>query len=140
MKTCLVVANKTLPSERLAEAIRDRIAGGTTAFYVVVPLAPVDHGLTWDETETGEAAQARLEAFLGALRDQGAEAGGEIGDPDPVQAVRDVLEHRSVDEIVLSTLPPGASRWLQRDVPTRLTRAVTVPVAVVTPELVAVGA
>jgi len=36
------------------------------------------------------------------------------------------------DEIILSTLPPGISRWLGQDVPTRLRGSVLVPVTVVT--------
>jgi len=54
-----------------------------------------------------------------------------VGDRDPVQAVRDALRERTVDEIILSTLPPGISRWLGQDVPSRLRGAVPVPVSVV---------
>jgi nucleotide-binding universal stress UspA family protein len=132
MKTCLVVANKTLPGEKLAAAIRARIDERDLAFYIVVPLAPVSHGVVWDEDESGDAARTRLTAFLDALRGQGIEAAGEIGDSDPIQAVRDVLRGRVVDEIILSTLAPGVSRWLQLDVPSRLSRAVDVPVTVIT--------
>ena len=52
----------------------------------------------------------------------------------------DVTDERQVDEVILSTLPPGISRWLQMDVPSRLERAVDVPVAVVTQERVTVEA
>ncbi|MCI0345397.1 MAG: hypothetical protein L0221_08125 [Chloroflexi bacterium] len=132
MKTCLVVANQTLPGEQLAAAVRERIAAGDRTFYVVVPLTPVSHGAVWDEDESSDAANDRLTAFLGVLRDQGVEADGEIGDRDPIQAVRDVIRVRAIDEIILSTLPPGISRWLQMDVPSRLSRAVDVPVTVIT--------
>ena len=132
MKTCLVVANQTLPGETLATAIRDRIAEGDRTFYVVVPLTRVSHGVTWGEDESPDAARGRLDAFLVALWSQGVEADGEIGDPDPIQAVRDVLRGRAVDEVILSTLPAGASRWLQRDVPSRLAREIELPLTVVT--------
>lgn len=137
MQTCLVVANRTLPSELLAAAIRDRLAAGERSFYVVVPLTPVTHGAVWDEDESASAARARLAAFLGALHDEGVEADGEIGDRDPVQAVRDVLRSRTVDEIILSTLPTGVSRWLQLDVPSRLGRDVDQPLTVITQETAA---
>jgi hypothetical protein len=52
---------------------------------------------------------------------------GEIGTADPVQAAQNALRGREVDEIVLSTLLPGLSRWLGQDVPTRLTGSVQVP-------------
>ena len=132
MKTCLVVANQTLPGETLATAIRERIAEGDRTFYVVVPLTRVSHGVTWGEDESPDAARGRLDAFLVALGSQGVEADGEIGDPDPIQAVRDVLRGRAVDEVILSTLPAGASRWLQRDVPSRLAREIELPLTVVT--------
>lgn len=134
MKRCLVVANQTLPGEPLAALVRDRIAAGECTFHVVVPLTPVPHGAVWEERESAEAARGRLAAFLGVVRAQGCEADGEIGDRDPVQAVRDVLRGQHVDEIILSTLPPGISRWLQMDVPSRLGRAVELPVTVISEE------
>lgn len=134
MKTCLVVANQTLPGEPLAALVRERIAAGECTFHVVVPLTPVQHAAVWEERESAEAARGRLAAFLGVVRGQGCTADGEIGARDPIQAVRDVLRTRTVDEIVLSTLPPGASRWLQMDVPSRLARAVDVPVTLVSEE------
>jgi nucleotide-binding universal stress UspA family protein len=137
MKTCLVVANQTLPGQPLATTVRERIATGEWTFHVVVPLTPVPHGAVWEEGESAQAAQGRLAAFLGVLRNQGVEADGEIGDRDPVQAVRDVLRTNAVDEIILSTLPPGASRWLQMDVPSRLARAVDVPVTVISEQATA---
>jgi len=132
MKTCLVVANQTLPGDTLATAMGDRIASGDGTFYVVVPLTRVSHGITLGEDESPDAARGRLKAFLSVLRGQGVEADGEVGDPDPVQAVRDVLRSRAIDEIILSTLPAGASRWLQRDVPSRLAREIELPLTVVT--------
>jgi hypothetical protein len=132
MRTCLIVANRTLPGDELASELRDRIASSDRTFYVVVPLAPVGHAGTWEERESAEASRQRLDAFLEHLRDQGAEVDGEIGDRDPIQAVRDVLRARDVDEIVLSTLPPGISRWLQLDIPSRMAREVSLPITVVT--------
>jgi nucleotide-binding universal stress UspA family protein len=134
MKTCLIVGNRTLPGSELAAVLRDLVAGGDRTFYVVVPLAPIDHAGTWDEQESTEAARERLLAFVEHLRGHGVEADGEIGDRDPIQAIRDVMRARRIDEIVLSTLPAGFSRWLQADVPSRLQRSVEIPVTVVTQE------
>ena len=71
-------------------------------------------------------------ALLTRLREMGAEADGEVGDRDPVMAVRDALRGREVDEVIVSTLPKGMSRWLGEDVPSRLRDAVQVVVTVVT--------
>ena len=132
MSTTLVVANQTLPSPALAGAIARRIESGVTSFHVVVPATPpASHGLTWDEEDSRREANERLEVFLADLRSRGVEASGEVGDRDPVAAVRDGMRGRDVGEVILSTLPPGISRWLGQDVPSRLRGAIPVEVSVV---------
>ena len=131
MSTALIVANQTLPSPALADAIAERIRRGVNAFYVVVPATPIGHGLTWDEEATRQEARERLSQFLTHLRDRGVAADGEVGDRDPVAAVRDAIRGREIDEVVVSTLPPGISRWLGQDIPSKLRHNVSVPVDVV---------
>ena len=72
--------------------------------------------------------------MLEHLRGLGVEPTGEVGYRDPVEAARDALRGHPSDEIILSTLPTGLSRWLGQDVPSRLKSAVNVPVVVVTAE------
>jgi hypothetical protein len=134
MRSYLVVGNQTLDSPELAEAIRERVAQeATAAFYVVVPATKAGSGrLTWDEDEAREAAQERLTATLNRLHQTGVVASGEVGCDDPIQATRDALRHRQVDEVILSTLPTGISRWLGQDIPSKLKGSIDVPVAVVT--------
>ena len=132
MRSYLIVANQTLASPALSVEVAKRIAEGPSTFHVVVPLTPIVHRLTWDEDESRRAAQERLDALLKHVRTAGAEASGEIGDPDPTAAVRDAQRSVEVDEIILSTLPAGISRWLGQDVPSRLRGSVTQPVVVVT--------
>jgi hypothetical protein len=133
MSTILIVANQTLPSEALATEVASRIEAGARTFHVVVPATPPPGGgFTWDENDARLAAEERMRAFVARLAEQGAAADGEIGDRDPVSAVRDAARGRDVSEIILSTLPAGASRWLRQDVPTRLRGAMTIPIAVVT--------
>lgn len=134
MRSYLIVANQTLSSQSLTDAINERLADGPVRTHVVVPLSPVGGRLTWDEAESRQVAQTRLDEVLGRLRAMGAEADGEIGDRDPVLAVRDALRGREVDEVIVSTLPTGMSRWLGEDVPSRLRDSVGVPVTVVTQE------
>lgn len=131
MRTYLVVANRTLASPALFAEVQARLRAEPARFHVVVPLTPIVHRLTWDEDESREAAERRLNALLGELRAAGAEATGEIGVTDPAAAVRDALRGKEVAEIILSTLPPGISRWLGQDVPSRMRGSVDVPVVVV---------
>lgn len=131
MRTCLIVANQSLDSPTLADAVAERLAAGPVRFHIVVPATPVSGGLTWDESEAVAAAQGRLDKALERLRELGSPATGEVGSSDPVAAARDALRVAAFDEIILSTLPPGISRWLGQDVPTRLRSAAEVPVTVV---------
>lgn len=139
MRSCLIVANQTLASPSLTAAVDERIRSGAVTFHVVVPATPVAHGLTWDEGESFRAAHERLEAILARLRSLGVRATGEVGSPDPIDAVHDALRDRTVDEVVLSTLPPGISRWLRQDVPSRLRDAIDVPLHVVVGDREPVG-
>lgn len=131
MPSYLIVANQTLASPTLAAAVADRTALGDAAFHVLVPATPVPHALTWDEDEAAAAAQERLDDVLERLRGIGVEASGEVGASDPLAAVDDALRSRPFDEIILSTLPPGISRWLGQDVPSRMRSLVSIPVTVV---------
>ncbi len=132
MRSYLVVGNQTLDSPELADAIRERIAREPATFHLVVPATPISRLLTWDEDEARELATERLNDALERLKAMDVEASGEIGVPDPIQATRDALRGRDVDEVILSTLPPGISRWLGQDVPTRLKESIEDPVVVVT--------
>ena len=133
MATILIVANQTLPSAALAAEVAKRIETGSASFHVVVPATPppTGGGFTWDEDAARAEAETRLTAFLDRLRSQGATADGEIGDRDPVAAARDASRDRDISEVILSTLPAGASRWLRQDVPSRLRGAMPVTVTVV---------
>lgn len=149
----LVVANQSLGTEQLTAHLRGRMAEGPCRFFVLVPAThPADYPvgtLTYAGTVAGGpsareatteegAAQARwrLRQAIEALRSLGADARGEVGDPDPLAAVRQLLGREAFDEIIVSTLPAGLSRWLGMDVPGRLRRHVNLPVTAVTPESV----
>ena len=132
MRSYLVVGNQTLDSPELEAAVADRMAAGPATFHVVVPATPIQRGLTWDEDEARAAAEERLSSALERFRAAGAAVSGEVGHRDPVEATEDAIRGRDVDEVLLSTLPPGISRWLGQDVPTRLKGSILAPVMVVT--------
>lgn len=132
MRSYLVVGNQTLDSPELSEAIRERMDAGPATFHLVVPATPTQRGLTWDEEVARAEAADRLNGALSRLKAMGAQVSGEIGAPDPIEATEDALRGRDIDEVLLSTLPPGISRWLGQDVPTRLKGSIREPVTVVT--------
>src|SRR3954471_5198436 len=131
MRVILIIANETLGSTSLANAVAERVRNGPVEFTVVVPATPIEHLLTWNEEEAIGAAQERLDGLLTRLRGLGATASGEVGNRDPVAAAKDAMLSRDVDEVILSTLPVSRSRWLRQDVPTRLRASLDVPITVV---------
>jgi len=124
MRRYLVVANQTLAGHELRSTLKQLHERSPSTFHVVVPATPpTDH--TWTEGEARWAARTRLDAAVDALTGEGLDVTGEVGDEHPVEAVQDVLlRGESFDAIVLSTLPPGHSRWLRRD-PVRRIEAAT---------------
>jgi hypothetical protein len=128
MRRYLVVANQTLGDEHLEAKIREVMASGPSSFYLVVPATPPQDHATWVEGEARALARQRLDQALERFTSLGAEADGEVGDARPLAAIGDVIRHREFDEIILSTLHPGASRWLKMDLPHRVERNCGLPV------------
>ncbi len=157
MGRCLIVANQTLGGTALDAAVEDCIKRAVRRFYVLVPMTRVAHEATaWTggfalaeypshevaravmdeaerrhEAEVAEArerARLRLEQMIDKIRSAGGRAEGEVGDDDPVEATRAVLERQGTfDEIIVSTLPAGLSRWVKMDVPHRIARLTDLP-------------
>jgi hypothetical protein len=126
MATYLLVGHQTVQSDELLEVAK-RLRGDDEAaeFVLLVPATPVAKLLTWEEGETAEVAQRHAEAGRARLEEHGLTVRETaIGDPDPVVAIGDVLRERrhAYAAIVLSTLPPGLSRWLRMDVISRAQR------------------
>jgi hypothetical protein len=124
MHRILVVANETLEGAHLLEEVRRRIeaAGGPDACAVHL-VVPAHHGVGgWSEGGAKAEAQFRLDDAMVAFKELGAEVTGEVGDPSPVLAVTDAMIALHHDEIVISTLHAGISRWLKQDAVSRLQR------------------
>ena len=120
MKRVLVVANKTLCEQHLLDALRERRAGGACTFHLLVPAShPAG---TWTDATAEREARARLSEILDVLAVGGIPAVGEIGDASPVTAVEDLMRRERIDEIIVSTLPSGISRWQAQNVVRRLGR------------------
>lgn len=128
MKDYLVVANQTLGGVDLLEELRRRAETEPCRFHVVVPANVNPGRWTHTETEARAVAQERLEAALARFAKLGVEVDGQVGDERPIDAMRDALDHWACDEIILSTLPRGVSRWLGMDLVSRAERTFDLPV------------
>jgi len=113
----LVIANETVGGRALREVIHERTEGKPSRVRVVSPAlnSPLKHWVS-DSDEARAEAYRRLDASLAALRDDGIDADGEVGDSEPLQAIEDALRTFGPDEIVISTHPEGRSNWLERGV------------------------
>ena len=126
MSRYLVVANQTLGSRELMAELEARRDRGPSTFFVLVPVTHPTGA--WAEGQVQAAATQRLEDAMRDLKARGFDVeAGETGDVSPVRAIGDVVLREQFDEIILSTLPPGPSRWLHQDVPHRVSRTYKVP-------------
>jgi cell pole-organizing protein PopZ len=159
----LIVANQTLGGERLDQAVRERIDRGASEFYVLVPMTEPEHeskswtgGFFAPDDVRADAAQAaveeearlreslvdqavnvaedRLRQMIKKVQAAGGQVEGSVGAFDPADAVEEVLNDRSFDEIIISTLPAGISRWLKLDLPSRVERMTEIPVTTIEAE------
>ena len=124
MRRYLIVAHRTLGGDHLIDHVRSLREEGPCRFLLLVPVEhPAGH--PWTEGEVNAAARRKLGEGLDRFHDEGIIADGEIGDANPVWAVNEVVRREgpgAFTGIVLSTLPPGPSRWLHWDVPSRMRR------------------
>src|SRR3954452_22587575 len=101
----LIVANRTAAAQRLLNAVERRVAEGPCTFTLLVPdvanVREADWTLDTARRLLSEAAWAPV--------------GGLAGGPAPFEAVREAVATGELDEIVISTLPRGVSKWLRRD-------------------------
>jgi hypothetical protein len=149
MVRVLLVANKTLGSGEVADYVRNRMAKEECQFTLLVPATPrADHetasrlraslasaseavAFSSDQEDNWDYARSRLEYGLEVLKGLGARVDGDVGDPDVLKAILEVLSRRQFDEVALSTLPRGVSRWLRLDIPHQVERKFHIPVTVI---------
>ncbi len=114
----LVVANETVAGESLIHLLRDKADQSPRSFVVICPRG--GKGAT-DPTQ-------RLATTLERLTAEGLEASGQIMDTDPYTAIRNALQHYTIDEIVISTFPATRSGWMRGDLIERVRSYTAKPV------------
>jgi GABA permease len=128
MKDYLVVANQTLGGDDLLAELRRRVTEGPCRFHIVVPANVNPDAWTHSIDQAYAVAAERLQQAIQRFGELGAEVDGQVGDERPLDAMLDALRRWSCDEVILSTLPGGASRWLKMDLVSRASRALPIPV------------
>lgn len=152
MARYLVVADETLGGQELLDEVRGRAEDGTAVVHVLVPAsyaagepqAPtgvaaggttsttpaMDPGVDEDDTDAARrSAFDRMKEAVARFEEVGADADGEVGDPDPRVAVANVIEaHGSFDEILVATPPASVSKWVKMDLASQLERDHDIPV------------
>jgi hypothetical protein len=139
MPRYLVVANQTLVGDHLLELLQERAARGDASIHVLVPATVDQTHWTSDEETDHALARRRLDLALERFGRLGVEVTGEVGEHLVVDSIMDVLRREPFDEVILSTLPAGVSRWLRLDLLRRVERAVDIPVTHVVGERAEVG-
>lgn len=111
----LVVATKTVAAPDLVSRLKERAAAQPHRYTIVCPRGE----------DVPEPVVARdLASTLAELYRADIDATGQPMSPDPLQAVRNAIEHYRVDEVLISTFAGESSRWLDEDLIGR-TREIT---------------
>jgi hypothetical protein len=113
----LVVANQTVESEPLHERLVEKNREGKHLFTVIVPAS----GGSGDPHD-------RLAHLLQRLSDEGIQAVGQVGHPDPFTAIQNAMQFYAVDEIIISTFEDERSGWLRANLIERVKAATSRPV------------
>src|SRR4051794_37926102 len=100
----LVIANETVDSDVLVQAVSDIALARDADVLVVAPAlnTRLRHWMS-DSDGAHHAAALRLARCLDGLLGAGVRATGEVGDGDPMHAIEDAMGVAPAAEIIIST-------------------------------------
>ncbi len=120
VKRTLVVANQTVSSRPLLDALKRKAEEEPRRFIVIAPQS--------DSEEAEGDPHDRLANTLKELSDAGLPAVGQVEHHDPYTAIQNALQFYAPDDIVISTLPETRSGWLRGDLIGRVQTSTGKPV------------
>lgn len=128
----LVVADETVVGEELPHEIVEKARGLDAQVRVIFPAlnTRLRHWVS-DVDQAYAEAEGRLERSLETLEKEGITARGELGDSDPVQALRDALATGEADEVIIATRSPSRVNWLEKDIVERARKVSGLPITYV---------
>ena len=116
----LVVAQRTATSPELIQTIKSLAnVNGASQFTLLIPASPPPGSMMYEEAQIRGRATFTGEEARSLLRAQGVQLESvKVGDMEPLLAIEDELRENPgvYTGLVLSTLPPGLSRWLRLDI------------------------
>ncbi len=111
----LAIVTDAIEGAEPIEEILRRANGSEVEVRLVAPAVEESafrHALG-DVDEPARAAEGRLEVSLAALRSNGVDASGAVGDPDPVLAAEDALREAPADEVLIFEHEADQARWFE---------------------------
>jgi hypothetical protein len=121
VKRTLVVANQTIASRPLLDALKRKASEEPRRFIVIAPQSEGQNG-------GGDDPHDRLATTLRELENAGLQAIGQVEHHDPYTAIQNALQFYAPDDIVISTFPETRSGWLRGDLIGRVEASTGKPV------------
>jgi hypothetical protein len=119
VKRTLVVANQTVDSRPLLDALKKKASDEPRRFIVIAPQS---------ESEGNTDPHDRLARTLDEMEQAGLQAVGQVEHHDPYTAIQNALQFYAPDDIVISTFPETRSGWLRSDLIGRVQSSTGKPV------------
>lgn len=127
----LIAGGEAAPSAQALPPGIKALIDAADEILVIAPALP--RKLDWLTSATDRAreqADERLGAVLGQLEELGAEAEGEVGSDDPIEAFGDAMREFGADHIIVALRSGDRAGWQERGLLDELVERFPVPITV----------